>query len=70
MPLLLRMADWCQRGLYGWMTINMKFKELPIYGRAASLRAGGVGLRYTCIINGKTSHLFYEDNNKWFVEKR
>ena len=38
--------------------------------RAASLRAGGVGLRYTCIIDGKISHLYYEDNNKWFVEKR
>lgn len=36
--------------------------------RAASLKAGGVGLRYTCIIDGKESHLFYEDNNMWFVE--
>lgn len=36
--------------------------------RAASLRAGGVGMRYTCIIDGKESHLFYEDNNMWFVE--
>lgn len=36
--------------------------------RAASLKAGGVGLRYTCIIDGKESHLFYEDNNLWFVE--
>lgn len=36
--------------------------------RAASLRAGGVGLRYTCIINGRESHLYYEDNNMWFVE--
>ena len=36
--------------------------------RAASLKAGGVGIRYTCIIDGKQSHLFYEDNNLWFVE--
>ena len=36
--------------------------------RAASLKAGGVGLRYTCIIDGKESHLYYEDNNMWFVE--
>ena len=36
--------------------------------RAASLRAGGVGMRYTCIVDGKESHLFYEDNNMWFVE--
>ena len=33
--------------------------------RAASLRAGGVGMRYTCVIDGKVSHLYYEDNNMW-----
>ncbi len=38
--------------------------------RAASLRAGGVGLRYTCIIEGQESHLYYEENNMWFVEER
>ena len=36
--------------------------------RAASLKAGGVGMRYTCVIDGKDSYLFYEDNNMWFVE--
>ncbi len=36
--------------------------------RAASLRAGGVGVRYTCVINGQEKYLFYEDNNMWFVE--
>ena len=38
--------------------------------RAASLRVGGVGMRYTCIVDGRESHLFYEDNNLWFVEAR
>ena len=38
--------------------------------RAASLRAGGAVMRYTCIVDGKESHLFYEDNNMWFVEER
>lgn len=38
--------------------------------RAASLKAGGVGMRYTCVIDGKESHLYYEDNNMWFVEGR
>lgn len=42
-----------------------KIKEVC---RTASRRAGGVGLRYTCIISGKESHLYYEDNNRWFVE--
>lgn len=36
--------------------------------RAASLKAGGVGIRYTCVIDGRESYLFYEDNNMWFVE--
>jgi len=37
--------------------------------RDASLKAGGVGLRYTCVIHGGDHYLFYEDNNKWFMEK-
>lgn len=36
--------------------------------RAASLKAGGVGMRYTCLIHGRESYLYYEDNNRWFVE--
>ena len=38
--------------------------------RAASLKAGGAGMRYTCIVNGRESHLFYEDNNMWFMESK
>lgn len=38
--------------------------------RAASLKAGGVGTRYTCVIEGQESYLYYEDNNMWFVEGR
>lgn len=38
--------------------------------RAASLKAGGVGMRYTCMIEGKESYLYYEDNNMWFVEAK
>ena len=37
--------------------------------RAACLKAGGVGMRYTCIVDGRESHLYYEEN-KWFLEKR
>jgi hypothetical protein len=37
--------------------------------RAASLKAGGVGTRYTCVVNGRESYLFYEDNNQWFMER-
>ena len=35
---------------------------------AASLKAGGIGIRYTCLICGKTVLLF-NDNDKWFIEK-
>lgn len=38
--------------------------------RAASLRAGGVGLRYTCLIQGQEKHLYYEDHNRWFMERK
>ena len=38
--------------------------------RAASLKAGGVGIHYTCIVDGQESHLYYEDNNLWFMEER
>ena len=37
--------------------------------RAASLKAGGLGMRYTCVIGGQERHLFYEDNNMWFMER-
>lgn len=37
--------------------------------RAASTRAGGVGDRYTCVVDGKEIFLFYEDNNMWFMER-
>lgn len=38
--------------------------------RAASLKAGGAGTRYTCIVNGFESHLFYEGESKWFLEEK
>ncbi|MBE5781028.1 MAG: hypothetical protein E7328_04330 [Clostridiales bacterium] len=34
---------------------------------AASLKQGGIGLRYTCLIQGKKVWL-YLDDNKWFWE--
>jgi hypothetical protein len=37
--------------------------------RAASTKAGGVGMRYTCVVHGKEVFLFYEDNNLWFMER-
>lgn len=37
--------------------------------RAASLKAGGVGMRYTCVICNQDKYLYYEDNNLWFMER-
>ena len=36
--------------------------------RAASLKAGGVGMRYICRIRGKEVKLF-NDEGRWFMEK-
>ena len=35
--------------------------------RAASLKAGGMGIRYTVMVQGRPKFLFFEDP-KWFVE--
>ncbi|MBQ8110010.1 MAG: hypothetical protein IJ124_07640 [Clostridia bacterium] len=37
--------------------------------RAASTRAGGQGMRYTCRVRGRAVNLF-EDEGRWFVEAR
>ncbi len=37
--------------------------------RAASLKAGGIGLRFTCRIMGKETYLFFEDP-RWFMEAK
>ena len=36
---------------------------------AASLKAGGAGIRYTVEIGGKLTYMFLE-NDRWFVERR
>ena len=37
--------------------------------RAASTKAGGMGIRYTVTVNGRQSYLFYEEP-RWFVEAK
>lgn len=37
--------------------------------RCASMKVGGVGERYTILINNKQTYMFFE-NNKWFVEEK
>lgn len=46
--------------------------------QAPAVRSGGQGDRYTIVINGKTSYLFFERNSsiagnnigRWFVERK
>lgn len=38
--------------------------------RMASRKAGGVGLRFVCMIRGQEAVLFYEENYRWFVEAK
>ncbi|HHX38203.1 MAG TPA: hypothetical protein GX717_09525 [Clostridiaceae bacterium] len=37
--------------------------------RAASLKAGGTGIRY-CVRIGRTQTYLFLEENKWFVERR
>ncbi len=37
--------------------------------RAASLKAGGQGIRYRCTINGRETYLWLEED-KWFVDSK
>ena len=37
--------------------------------KAASLKVGGHGIRYSCRIGGKETYLFREDD-RWFVEAK
>ena len=68
------MAEFTKEG--NLMPRSIKWEDGSIYEitrvkecrRAASLKAGGVGMRYTCIISGQEKYLFYEDNNMWIVE--
>lgn len=38
--------------------------------RAASRKAGGAGIRYSCMIRGQEMQLYYEGNGRWFVERK
>lgn len=46
-----------------------KIDKVVQIARRASLKAGGCGIRYTCIVGGQRSYLFYEVD-KWFVERK
>ena len=45
--------------------VEYEISKVKDIRRAASLKAGGAGMRYTCVVDGKEVYLFYEDNNMW-----
>ena len=47
--------------------VEYEISKVKDIRRAASLKAGGAGMRYTCVVDGKEVYLFYEDNNMWFM---
>lgn len=52
--------EWTDGKVY---EINRVFK----IDRKASLKAGGLGMRYTCQIGNTTTYMWL-DENRWFVE--
>ena len=47
---------------------TFEIDEVEDVRQAASLKAGGAGIRYTIRIGEVTTHLWYE-NPRWFVEE-
>ena len=57
-------------GAYEILTKNgYSVKKVLDIRPAASLKAGGAGIRYTCRINRHETFLFLEEN-RWFVEEK
>lgn len=48
-------------------TLTLEIDRISDIRPAASLKAGGAGIRYTCFIRGHQRYIFYEDG-AWFVE--
>ena len=48
---------------------EFEIDEVVDVRRAASLKAGGAGIRYTIRIGDRRTYLFLEED-KWFVERR
>ena len=40
--------------------VEYEISKVKDIRRAASLKTGGVGMRYTCVVDGKEVYLFYE----------
>lgn len=54
-----------------WWEDNRRYiiDDITDICRAASLKAGGTGIRYTCMVRGRKIYLFFEED-RWFIERR
>ena len=59
MPLAIR---WAENELY-------EVDKVTDVRPAASLKAGGAGIRYTCMIQGHERYIWLEEN-RWFLEAK
>ena len=53
-----------------WWDHSYEIDKVLDIRRAASLKAGGVGWRYTCRIRGQVRYIWLEDDGRWFVEAK
>lgn len=58
------------RPLYFFWRDGLKYKidRVKYVERAASLKVGGYGYRYTVMVGGKERYFFLEEG-KWFIEE-
>ncbi len=57
--------------------LRIRWEDGRVYGiarvtdvsRVASIRGGGLGLRYTIWVGGKQTYL-WRDDDRWFVERK
>ena len=52
------------------LSITFLLVWLTIGQYEAARRYGGAGVMFTCLVEGRESHLYYEENNRWFVERK
>ncbi len=48
---------------------HYKIEDILDITNDASLKAGGIGIRYTCQVYGKQTYLWLEDD-LWFMERK
>ena len=49
---------------------NFEIDRITDISRATTMRSGGQGMRYTCMIMGRKSYLYYENDGRWFVDSK